>query len=560
MLENHNGNPADYPPSSARNTWLDSVFLHTLPFPQNLIFRLASTGIVTAQRLLDELGHFRDVSAPLPVHLASQIDQLRRPTVAAVLFVRTLATLGANVVRSLSARSWNQNPQVPAPPPSVLSEVANATSPEAEIRALAAELSMRDTDIVLSRLGLIDSPPTWLTERRVKRITTSFKTQISTWHIRLPKCAKLVECLEAQGGTWRASEITPESRPLLNALARLSAVGVQPILYWDSNAQAWMTSKSYNTLGEYKQLIANDLRAIRKLCNRWGAIPLDMLPQMEGVPRAIAAEVALPPTVDWRITGDLVIIPNGESQLVRLARKIIAAIGPIRITHLQEALRRTSNFSPPSCQVTTLILSSHGHFRVSDGDILALVDTVDSHSTLTFADRTALQVIRKAAGVVDRDGFLQELERAGISTSQAVAILRSPYITRLATGVYGLLGDDVDQWRVRHAQHAKEARFRRSLVGHGRELGVVWLRYSATRPCLSGKLPLPASVATTLRGTWKAEFSDGTTRSISIRGSAISGLRPWMRRASVAHGVGIMVTIHEQTRVIRVAVLPDRAQ
>lgn len=568
MLENHHDDAHHSTPGAPRR-WLDSVFLHTLPFPPNLISRLASTGIVTAQRFLDELGHLCDVSAPLPVHLARQIDQFRRPTVAAILFVRTLATLGANVVQSLSARSWNPSPRVPVAPPSVLSEIANASSPEAEIHALAAELGMRDTDIVLSRLGLFDSPRpslgsiahrTWLTERRARRITTSFKNQVSTWHIRLPKCTKLVERIEAHGGIKHSSEILPDSQPLLTALAYLSALGVQPTLHWDCDAQAWFTSKSSLHLREYKRLIAKRLPAIRRLCGRWGAVPLDMLPQMKEVPRAVATQVALPSTVDWEIVDDLVVMPNGKSTLVRLASKAIAAIGPIRITQLLDALRGKNGFSPPSVRETKLILSSHGHFRVSEDDTLKLSGTVDSKSMLTSADRTAVEIIRKAAGVVDRDGFLQEMAREGIGTSRASAILRSPYITRLAKGVYGLLGDGVDQWRVRYAQTAKERRFRRSLVDHEQDWDGVWLSYSVTRPCLSGRLPLPAFLANNLRGTWKAEFSDGTTGSFSITGSTILGLRPWMQRAAVSHGVRIIVTIHEKERIIRLGVSPNPSQ
>ena len=528
--------------------WLESVPVHTLPFSTKLISTLFYARIITARQLLDEPDRLHGLAAPTLVETAQ-------------LFVRTFAELGADTVRSMSARSWDRFPRVPLAPPSVMSKVAGASSPVAEVCALATELPARDGILCLSRLGLCGYPPptleslairTDLTRERVRQITKRFENEVAEWHIRLPRCAKLVDELRRQVGVLHIMDARSEHRRLLHALVRLSGLGTQPTLYWDTSAKAWMTDDGRNTLRRCKREVKDGLPTIKRLRRRWGAVPMSYLPCAEGVSRALAAQIALPSQVHWTIVDDLVVIPEAKSTLARLARKVIAAVGSVPVTRLQQGLEGTDRFDPPMLDETRLILANHADFRVTESDAIELVGTPDAEPVLTSAERTALAVINKAGGVVDVDGYHQEMERAGISTPLSSAILRSPFIVRLARGVYGLLGHDIEQWKIRQAKNARTARFWRSLVRFERTGQNVRLDYCLTRPCVvSGELPLPPSMEVS-PGRWRANFPADINGGLSIRSVKIHGLRSWMRRAGVSCESCVTIIIDENQRIIRV--------
>ena len=548
MFANDSNDETDCDSSQNAPAWLDSVPVHTLPFSQSLVSKLTYGSIITARQLLDEQDRLDGLAAPSLI-----ADSL--------LLVRTFAELGEETVRRMSTRSWDLVPQLPLAPPLVLSRISAAPSAAAEILALVSELSERDKMFSLSRLGFLGYPrPTLesladragITRERVRQITTRFTDRVSKWQVRLPRCANLVKQLQTEGGIWHITEVPPELQHPLHALTDLSALGVQPQLFWATGLQAWLTNDGRTTVREYKKAIADRLPQINTYRNQWGAIPVALLTCTKGVSKELAAEIVLSSAVDWVIKDDLVVILNAKSTLARSAFKVIEAVGPIPITELQKGLERQDRFSAPKLHETRLILSKRRDLRILRGDVVAFVDTGDIQSTLTAAQRTAVEVIRNANGVVDNDGYLQAMEGAGFSTPLSSAILREPFVVRLERGVYGLVGDDVERWRVRQAKTARTARFWRSVIRFRRTDHHVQLHYRLTRPCIvSGELPLPPSLGVP-RGRWIANFRDGTSSVLKITSGKIRGLKPWMRRANLSIHSCITVTIYEGKRIIRV--------
>ena len=89
--DSNDGTDCDEPHNEL--AWLDSVAVHTLPLPHWFVNTLINARIITARQLLHDHDRLSGLAAPVLI-------------AEALLFVRTLAELGEDTVRSMSARSW----------------------------------------------------------------------------------------------------------------------------------------------------------------------------------------------------------------------------------------------------------------------------------------------------------------------------------------------------------------------------------------------------------------------------------------------------------------------
>ena len=455
----------------------------------------------------------------------------------------------------------------PRAPAGVLWALWHAETPIDEVEALTVGMSNRNRDMALARLGVSGyPPPTYATiarafgisRARVGQLINRFTDELTSWGIRLPWCERLLDCIQMRNGIWHSSEADERFTNSLDALVGLSKLGLMSSrLQWDANTESWTTDQGLQNMARYKTQLAARLRddsaAIKKQRRHWGAFRLTLLPHSSIIPRQVAIGLATPVTVaGCNVDNRLIVFPDARSVLASTVRKALTALRSLAISDLHNGISQHHRLKPPTVAETHDILSVHRDFAVDLNRNVTLTERPDPRSVLTVAERTALQIMEDAEGVIDHDGYLYLMEKAGFGRELAGTVLRAPFVRRLDRAVYALRGRDIGPGRIQTAKAARLNRFRNSLVRSERDSRRVTCSYRLSRPCLTeGRLPLPAADAIG-HGKWRTTFPDGTNGTLSVRESSIRGLRPWMRRACLAVGSPISLEVDKDARRIRV--------
>lgn len=471
------------------------------------------------------------------------------------------------LVHSTPSHPWphyfEPSGKTPRAPLMVLWALWYATTPIDEVKALCAGMTDRNRHMVMSRLGALGHPPPTyntiakkfgISRARVGQLVNRFVTELTSWGLRLPWCECLLDDVHMRNGIVHLSETDEQMANSLHAIVKLSELGtISSRLLWNSNTESWTSEHGLRHIEQYRELLAANRGAINTQRRQWGAFRLDLLPHSDIIPTRAAIRVATPASVvDYDLDNGLVVFPNAKSVLATTARKALAALGSLAIADLHCGISQHHRLTMPTVDETRDILSIHREFVVDLHDNATLIDTPDAEAVLTAAERTALQIMEDADGVIDNDGYLYCMEKAGFRRELAGAVLRAPFITRIERAVYALRGHDIGPGKIQSAKLARLNRFRASLVSSERDSSCFRLHYRVSSPCLrEGRLPLPAAGGLP-QGRWRASFPDGTTGTVSVRNSSIRGLRPWMRRANVAIDAPISIEVEKRTRIIRV--------
>ena len=471
------------------------------------------------------------------------------------------------LVHSTPSHPWphyfEPSTRIPEAPVRVLWALWHAETPIDEVEALTVGMSNRNRDMALARLGVSGHPPptyatiareVGISRARVGQLINRFTDELTSWGIRLPWCEHLLDCIQMRNGVWHSSEADERLTNSLDALVGLSELGLMSSrLEWDTNTASWTTGQGLRNMARYKTQLADDSAAIKKQRRHWGAFRLNLLPHSSIIPKQVAIGLATPATVaGCNVDNRLIVFPDARSVLATTARKALTALRSLAIADLHNGISQHHRLKPPSLAETHDILSVHRDFAVDRNRNVTLAERPDPSSVLTVAERTALQIMKDAEGVIDNDGYLYRMEKAGFGRELAGAVLRAPFVRRLDRAVYALRGREIGPGRIQTAKAARLNRFRNSLVRSERDSCRVTCSYHLSRPCLSeGRLPLPAADAIG-HGKWRTTFPDGTNGTLLVRESSIRGLRPWMRRAGLAVGSRVSLDVDKNTRHIRV--------
>ena len=478
---------------------------------------------------------------------------------------RPLADTG-RLVHSTPSHPWphyfEPNTKTPKAPVRVLWALWHAATPLAEVEALTVGMTDRNRDMALSRLGLSGHPlPTYATiakefgisRARVGQLVNRFTDEVTSWGVRLPWCEHLLDCIQMRNGVWHSSEADQHLTNSLHALVGLSQLDLMSArIQWDAGTESWTTAQGLQHMSRYKAQLANNSAAIKRQRRHWGAFRLNLLPRSHTIPDQVAIRLATPSTVGYNVDNRLIVFPDAKSVLAKTARKALTALRSLAIDDLHNGVSQYNRLEPPSVDETHDILSVHRDFAIDLNRNVTLTERPDLRSVLTVAERTALQIMKDAEGVIDNDGYLYRMEKAGFGRELAGTILRAPFVKRLDRAVYALRGREIGPGRIQTARVARLNRFRSSLVRSERDSCRVTCTYRLSRPCLSeGRLPFPAAEGIG-NGRWRTSFPDGTKGMLSVRESSIRGLRPWMRRAGLAVGSHVSLEVDKSTRHIRV--------
>ena len=479
----------------------------------------------------------------------------------------TMRAEGRRLVRSTPSHPWphyfEPSGKTPEAPVRVLWALWYAATPIDEVKALTAGMTDRNRNMIMSRLGAFGHPPPTygsiaktfgISRARVGQLVNRFTNDLTSWGLRLPWCQDLLDCVLMRGGIWHSTEADEPLTNSLHAIVGLSELGlVSSRLEWDANTGSWATDHGLQHMALYRDKLAASSGTIKRQRRQWGAFRLNLLPHSEIIPAQVAIRLATPTNVvGYNVDNRLLVFPNAKSVLAATARKALAALSSLAITDLHIGISQHHRLTMPSVDETRDILSAHSDFVVDLNDNVTLAEMPEPLAVLTSAERTALQIMEDADGVIDHDGYLYRMEEVGFGRELAGAVLRAPYITRMERAVYALRGRDIGPGQIQSARLARHNRFRASLVSSEHDSYYLRWHYRVSSPCLrEGRLPLPAGGG--LRhGRWQASFPDGTNGTLSVRNSSIRGLRPWMRRANVAIETPISIEVEKRTRVIRV--------
>ena len=450
-------------------------------------------------------------------------------------------------------------------PGTVLWALWLATSPAEEVAAMTIGLNDRNRELILGWLGALGKAPSTqaalarkyhITRARVGQLIHRFLDTVARWRIRLPWCEIMLDRLQCRGGVLHSSLVDAVETNALNAMVGASQLGLlSSSVHRDDNLDSWVTQIGRRTVSAYRDRLATVLPPIRRQRRQWGAFRIDLLPASANLPKETRIQLALPSNPpSWRVHGHLVVFYSSNSTLVRICRKALAALTSLCLDDLHRGIERALRSTPPSRSELAIILSSHDAFRVDNECCVSHIDPLDVNTTLTPAERSALAILRDAGGVIDSDGYIFQMQRNGHSRQLAGALLRSPFVYRVERAVYALLGTPITSGQIQTARSARSNRFRNSLVKVERHASRVELHYRLSHPCLAdGRLPCPAFLP---NGQWKASLPDGSSLRCNVRGSTVSGFRPWMRRAGIAVNSPLSLQIRAELRLIRVLV-PD---
>ena len=395
--------------------------------------------------------------------------------------------------------------KTPTAPLVVLWALWNAATPIDEIKALCVGMTDRNRLMVMSRLGALGHPPPTyhviaktfgITRARVGQLVNRFVNELTSWSIRLPWCERLLDDVHMRNGLVQLSETDDQLANSLHAIVKLSELGTMSSrLHWNADIESWTNDYGLKNIAQYRALLAANRRAINTQRRQWGAFRLDLLPYSDVIPARVALRLAMPASVvDYHVDNGLVVFPNAKSVLAKTAHKALAALGSLAIPDLHDGIGQHYRLTMPSVDETRDILSIHREFTVDLHDNATLTDTPDVPAVLTTAERTALQILVDADGVVDNDGYLYRMEKAGFRRELAGAVLRAPFITRIERAVYALRGHDIGPGQIQSARLARFNRFRASLVRSEHDSCCLRWHYRVSRPCLQeGRLPLSSS-------------------------------------------------------------------
>jgi hypothetical protein len=227
------------------------------------------------------------------------------------------------------------------------------------------------------------------------------------------------------------------------------------------------------------------------------------------------------------------LVPTPRNRLLNQTRKVVSVAGSIGISELRAAVgrhHRVRGIAPPR-GVLQEFCRHVGGFRV-DGTAVCADPPLDWRRTLAETERTMVEILTANGGAMRRTDLESECRDRGINGSTFYVYLGySPVITRLASGVYGLVGAPLEPEAVESLRRPR--RWERRLLDYSwTEEGHVWLEYRLSETMIgTGVVSIPAALAPLLAGDFDLEDDDGEYMgAVAVGGSNAWGLGSFFRR------------------------------
>lgn len=223
---------------------------------------------------------------------------------------------------------------------------------------------------------------------------------------------------------------------------------------------------------------------------------------------------------------------TSANRLLASIRKIISVAGRIRIPELRAGLSRnyrTEGFAPPQ-RVLLALCQQLSWCRVENNVVIA-DPPIDWGVAISGEEKVIVEVLKEHGPIMERCALEELCLRRGMNRSTFyVYIGNSLVIEKLATGVYGLLGAQVQAGEVEALSPTKKRH--KVVVDSGWTEGHIWILIRLSKGVLtSGVFGCPPALRRFLSGEFLLQTADGTRVGTLVTGdTATWGLGPFFRR------------------------------
>jgi len=223
---------------------------------------------------------------------------------------------------------------------------------------------------------------------------------------------------------------------------------------------------------------------------------------------------------------------SSPNRLLASIRKIISVAGRIRIPELRAGLSRnyrTEGFAPP--QRVLLALCKQLSWCLVENNVVIADPPIDWGVTLSGNEKVIVEVLKEHGPIMERAALEELCLRRGMNRSTFyVYIGNSLVIEKLATGIYGLLGTQVQAGEVVALSPTKKRH--KVVVDSGWTEGHIWILLRLSKAVLtSGVFGCPSALRRFLSGEFSLQTADGTRVGTLVAGDTGTwGLGPFFRR------------------------------
>lgn len=232
---------------------------------------------------------------------------------------------------------------------------------------------------------------------------------------------------------------------------------------------------------------------------------------------------------------------GARNPLANSIRKIMSVSDSIDVSELREGIGRhyrRAGFSPP--RRVLLELCNQLGFPI-EGNRVLTDGKLDWREELGDIERTMVSILKENDYVMARVDYEQLCIQEGINRSTFYVYLgNSPVIQKLAIGVYGLRGSEIDPGVVQDlAERRVPRRSGKALLDRGwTKDGKLWLAFNVTGGMIrSGTYTIPSAVREHLGNEFALYTDDGRwIASLKYSEQTGYGLGPALRRLAVEEG------------------------
>lgn len=251
-----------------------------------------------------------------------------------------------------------------------------------------------------------------------------------------------------------------------------------------------------------------------------------------------------------------------RNRLTNVATKVFSVAPSVEINELRAALRRhvRINFVPPP-EALIGLLEHYGIAQTKKG--IAVVGSDFQKVDLGINDQGFVYAFEALGSPVTREQLEDYcIDELGMNINSFYVYLSySPFVTKLATGVFALVGKDVEPGAISQLQdNIKDNRFDDS--SGWSKAGTLWWHFQADRPTAkAGTRAIPTFVFNLTSGDWSVESPDGLKLgAATIENGFMSGFRTAFLALGVANKDYLQFDFDIANRVVFVRLVGDEAE
>lgn len=451
---------------------------------------------------------------------------------------------------------------------------------EEEIAALIATVEHgRNVEILKSLLGCDGSPPKTLesvgqrydlTRERVRQLEARAARRLTKlWHP-TPKLKAAYECLlERQPLTTEEASQEFLARGISDQISAEAVLRVREFLGLNSTIEKfYVGSVAFFGRPKFRAELRRLLLELRKATSSSGCISIERLAvsldlelsevdRIRSMLQSVDECVWLDDECKWLMSNQPV-----RNRLLNYTQKVFAAAEKLTLNELRRALSRPQRLDyVPSTEALASIVERSGVAR-REGETLVRAREVPI-SVLGINDSALLDALHELGSPVSRDSLEKScIDDKGMNiTSFYLHLSYSPIVTKLATGVFALVGTSIDPGSVERLQDHKQAS--RVPPEHGwTSEGKLWYLSALDRIAINvGNKMLPSYVAKMTQGSWAISVWGGLDAGVlEIDNCFASGLRSALALAGLQAGdfVEMVFALGERAVMIKIGD-PDNA-